>query len=224
VDIASIRSAHVTSPNRVTGRISPSSRRHRRIDVLVNNTSIGDDGPIEQQSLDDLRQGIQVKPPHRCTIVNNHCRSTVYGHQAIRTRAVIGQTRAFSCSGHTSLQVRGRAGRFCPSSGQPVAPGGEAMTFVQIIEMTTTKASEVEELMNGWMAATEGRRSASRSLLTKDRERPDTYVQVVEFPSYEEAMANSALPETTALAENLSDLCVSGPTFRNLDLVRVDEL
>jgi hypothetical protein len=98
------------------------------------------------------------------------------------------------------------------------------MTFVQIIEMTTTKASEVEELMNGWMAATEGRRSASRSLLTKDRERPDTYVQVVEFPSYEEAMANSALPETTALAEKLSDLCVSGPTFRNLDLVRVDEL
>ena len=78
--------------------------------------------------------------------------------------------------------------------------------------------------MNGWMAATEGRRSASRSVLTKDRERPDTYVQVVEFPSYEEAMANSALPETTAFAEKLSALCVSGPTFRNLDVVRVDEL
>jgi hypothetical protein len=75
------------------------------------------------------------------------------------------------------------------------------MTFVQIIEMTTTKAPEIEELMDGWMAATEGRRSASRSLLTKDRKRPDTYVQVVEFPSYEEAMANSALPETTAFAE-----------------------
>jgi hypothetical protein len=98
------------------------------------------------------------------------------------------------------------------------------MTFVQIIEMTTTKAPEIEELMDGWMAATEGRRSASRSLLTKDRERPDTYVQVVEFPSYEEAMANSALPETMAFAEKLSALCSSGPTFRNLDLVRVDEL
>jgi hypothetical protein len=49
-------------------------------------------------------------------------------------------------------------------------------------------------------------------------------VQVVEFPSYEEAMANSALPETTAFAGKLSALCVSGPTFRNLDLVRVDEL
>ena len=98
------------------------------------------------------------------------------------------------------------------------------MAFVQIIEMTTTKVPEVQELMNGWMAATEGRRSASRSVLTKDRERPDTYVQVVEFPSYEEATANSALPETTAFAEKLSALCVSGPTFRNLDVVRVDEL
>jgi quinol monooxygenase YgiN len=98
------------------------------------------------------------------------------------------------------------------------------MTFVQIIEMTTTKAAEVEELMNGWMAATEGRRSARRSLLTKDRDRPDTYVQVVEFPSYEEAMANSALPETAAFAEKLSALCTSGPAFRNLDLVRVDQL
>ena len=71
---------------------------------------------------------------------------------------------------------------------------------------------------------TEGRRSTSRSLLTKDRERPDTFVQVVEFASYEEAMANSGLPETTAFAEKLSALCVSGPTFPNLDLVRVDEL
>ena len=98
------------------------------------------------------------------------------------------------------------------------------MTFVQIIEMTTTKASEIEELTNGWIAATEGRRSARRSLLTKDRERPDTYVQVVEFPSYEEAIANSGLPQTAAFAEKLPALCASGPTFRNLDLVRVDEL
>lgn len=98
------------------------------------------------------------------------------------------------------------------------------MTFVQVIDMTTTRVAEIEELMGQWLAATEGRRSAQRSLLTKDRERPDTYVQVVEFPSYEEAMANSALPETAAFAQKLSALCVSGPTFRNLDVVRADVL
>jgi len=98
------------------------------------------------------------------------------------------------------------------------------MAFVQVIEMVTTKVAEIEELMSEWVAATEGRRSAHRSLLAQDRERPDTYVQVVEFPSYEEAMANSALPETATLAAKLSALCASGPTFRNLDVVRIDEL
>jgi hypothetical protein len=98
------------------------------------------------------------------------------------------------------------------------------MEFVQVIEVTTTKIAEIEELMSDWMAATQGSRSAQRSLLTKDRERADTYVQVVEFPSYEEAMANSALPETATFAEKLSALCTSGPTFRNLDVVRIDQL
>jgi hypothetical protein len=98
------------------------------------------------------------------------------------------------------------------------------MAFVQVIELTTTKVAEIEELMNQWRAATAGRRSARRGLLAKDRERPDTYVQVVEFPSYEEAMANSALPETAEFAGKLSALCSSGPTFRNLDVVQVEEL
>jgi hypothetical protein len=98
------------------------------------------------------------------------------------------------------------------------------MAFVQVIEFTTTKVAEAEELMSGWVAATQGRRSAQRSLLTQDRERADTYVQVVEFPSYEEAMANSALPETAALARKLSALCTSGPSFRNLDVLRADQL
>ncbi len=40
-----------------------------------------------------------------------------------------------------------------------VAPGGEVMAFVQNIEMTTAKVPEIEEVMNGWMAATEGRRA-----------------------------------------------------------------
>jgi NAD(P)-dependent dehydrogenase (short-subunit alcohol dehydrogenase family) len=32
----------------------------RRLDVLVNNAGICDDGPIEQQSLEDLRRVIEV--------------------------------------------------------------------------------------------------------------------------------------------------------------------
>ncbi len=98
------------------------------------------------------------------------------------------------------------------------------MTFVQIIEITTARFSEVEALMEDWIIKTEGKRSASRGLLTQDRDRPGTYVQIVEFPSYEEAMANSALPETGDFAERLTVLCDRPPSFRNLDLLREDTL
>ncbi len=98
------------------------------------------------------------------------------------------------------------------------------MTFIQIIEMVTTQPEEAQRLVDDWQAQTEGRRTAQRGTLTKDRDRPDTYVQIVEFPSYEDAMANSALPETAAFAEQLAKLCDAPMTFRNLDVQRVEEM
>jgi len=95
------------------------------------------------------------------------------------------------------------------------------MTFVQIIEYTTSRPDEVRALIDEWWRATEGRRQVIRSVVGVDRERPDRYVQMVEFPSYERAMDNSALPETTALAERIAALCDDPPRFRNLDVVNV---
>ena len=97
------------------------------------------------------------------------------------------------------------------------------MAFIQLIEMTTTRREEIEALVQQWLSQTEGRRTARRSTVTQDHDRPGTYVQVVEFPSYEDAMANSALPETAALAERLAKLCDKPPVFRNLDVERVEE-
>lgn len=98
------------------------------------------------------------------------------------------------------------------------------MPFVQIIEMTTTRPDEVEALVDEWRAQTAGRRTAQRGIFTKDRDRPDVYVQIVEFPSYEDAMANSDLPETAAFAERLALLCQGPMQFRNLDVRRVEEM
>ena len=70
------------------------------------------------------------------------------------------------------------------------------------------------------MDKTKGKRAATRGTQTRDRDADNTYVQIVEFPSYEDAMANSNMPETGAFAAQLASLCDGPPTFRNLDVVR----
>lgn len=98
------------------------------------------------------------------------------------------------------------------------------MAFIQVIEFVTSRIDEVESVMDQWTAATEGRRKAHRATLTADRDTPNTYVQIVEFPSYEEAMENSALPETADFSGRLAALCDGPAMFRNLDVRRVETL
>ena len=98
------------------------------------------------------------------------------------------------------------------------------MTFIQLIGTTTTRRDEMGALVERWRSRTEGHRTARHCTATRDRDRPDTYILIVEFPCYEAAMANSALSETAHFAERLAELCDSPPTFRNLDVERADEL
>ena len=97
------------------------------------------------------------------------------------------------------------------------------MGFVQIIEMTTTEIDQIQKLDDEWQAASEGKRTATRAMVVKDRDKPDTYLVIVEFPSYEAAMANNDLPETAKFAEQISALC-KDQSFRNLDLIELNEL
>jgi quinol monooxygenase YgiN len=98
------------------------------------------------------------------------------------------------------------------------------MPFIQIIEFTTKQPDEIEQLVEEWRAATEGKRTAQRGTFTEDRDRPGTYVQIVEFPSFEDAMANSSLPETAALSERMAALCDGPARFVNLDVRSVAEM
>ncbi len=98
------------------------------------------------------------------------------------------------------------------------------MAFIQLIEITTTRPDAVEALLGEWRTKTSGRRTAQRGTFTQDRERPNTYVQIVEFPSYDEAMANSDLPETASFAERLRQLCDGPILFRNLDVRSVETM
>ena len=94
--------------------------------------------------------------------------------------------------------------------------------FVQIIEYTTTRFDELNALADEWFRTTEGKRATGWALGTSDRDRPNTYLTIVEFDSYEAAMRNNELPETQRFAEQMTKLCDGPPTFRNLDVFRED--
>ncbi|GAA2586005.1 hypothetical protein GCM10010304_31290 [Streptomyces roseoviolaceus] len=110
------------------------------------------------------------------------------------------------------------------SSAGPRGAGGEAMTFVQLIECRTSRLDEMNRLMDRWVEQTKGKRTASHSVVAKDRADASHVVEIVEFPSYEEAMRNSGLPETGRIFQEMVALCDETPTFTDLDVVRDEQL
>jgi hypothetical protein len=92
------------------------------------------------------------------------------------------------------------------------------MAFIQIIEFTTDDFEAVRQVDREWSAATEGKRTALRQIVARDRSRPDRYLAFVFFDSYESAMQNSALPETQAFSERYSAVTKS-VAFQDLDVV-----
>jgi hypothetical protein len=91
--------------------------------------------------------------------------------------------------------------------------------FVQIFEVRTSHPDQLQQVGDEWEQATEGKRTARRRILCRDRNDPDRYLNIVFFDSYESAMENSALPETDALSKKLMSLVDGPPTFYNLDVV-----
>jgi quinol monooxygenase YgiN len=93
------------------------------------------------------------------------------------------------------------------------------MSFIQVIEVRTNRIDELEALDREYEAATAGRHTVRRSIVTRDRNDPDRYLIHVFFDSYESAMANSNMPETAALAEKMGPLLNAPPIFHDLDII-----
>ncbi|WP_338896505.1 ester cyclase [Streptomyces sp. TG1A-60] len=98
------------------------------------------------------------------------------------------------------------------------------MTFVQLIDCKTSRFDEMNQLMDTWVEQTRGKRTATHNLIGKDRSDASHFVEIVEFPSYEEAMRNSNLPETDRIFREMVALCDETPTFTDLDIVRDEQL
>jgi hypothetical protein len=93
--------------------------------------------------------------------------------------------------------------------------------FVQIIEFTTSRIDEIRALNEQW-GEDHPQSGPNRIIVTADRDRASTYLSVVEFASYDEAMRNSDDPKTGEWAGKLAALCDSPPTFRNLDVIHTE--
>jgi hypothetical protein len=98
------------------------------------------------------------------------------------------------------------------------------MAFIQIIEFETDRIDEGRKFVDEYRAATEGKRTATRGVLTEDRDNPGHYVNIIFFPSYEEAMKNSELPETQELSGKLMSIGKGEPKFYNLDVIDDNDL
>lgn len=98
------------------------------------------------------------------------------------------------------------------------------MTFVQLIDCKTRDVDRLNRLMDDWVEATQGKRTATHSIVGRDRSDSTHIVEIVEFPSYEEAMQNSGLPETDRIFQEMVAACDEAPTFTDLDVVRDEQL
>jgi hypothetical protein len=61
-------------------------------------------------------------------------------------------------------------------------------------------------------------------VLRQDRDAPDRYLLMVEFESYELGRQNSGRTETGEFAAFLAGISESPLTFRNLDVLREEDL
>jgi hypothetical protein len=93
------------------------------------------------------------------------------------------------------------------------------MAFIQVIEFRTSEYDQIRALDDEWERATEGTRTARRSIVTRDRNDPDRHLVVVFFDSYESAMENSSLPATGEFAAKVGALVDGGMSFIDLDVI-----
>ena len=98
------------------------------------------------------------------------------------------------------------------------------MKFAQIIEFSTGRIDEFNSKLDAWIANSEGHRIPHRAVLRRDRDANNVYLLMVEFASHEQGMENSNRPETGEFAAFLSEISDGDLKFRNLDVLREDDL
>jgi hypothetical protein len=93
------------------------------------------------------------------------------------------------------------------------------VAFIQIIECRTDRYDDLKRIEAEWRAATEGKRTLRRSIITRDRNDPSRHLILAFFDSYESAMVNSDLAETSEFGRKQQELITGPMTFHDLDVL-----
>ena len=90
--------------------------------------------------------------------------------------------------------------------------------FIQFVEFETTDIDAVVAALERYRDEHPGALKASISTTVEDRDRPGTYLSIVEFPSYEAAMEQQEHPANSEFSATVAKLMSGPPRFRNLDV------
>lgn len=94
------------------------------------------------------------------------------------------------------------------------------MVFIQTISFSTSRYDEMQKMMDEFDEQQGAQSPGFRGLkILKDRDNEGRFLVVAEFESYEQAMENSARPETDAFAKKMAEMSDAAPSFGNYDLV-----
>ena len=90
--------------------------------------------------------------------------------------------------------------------------------FIQLIEYETNDIKAVEESLLKFREEHPGVMTFTTSRIAEDRDKPGTYISIVEFDSYESAMQQSNNPDLSAYVQKVGPELMTTRSFRNLEV------
>lgn len=90
--------------------------------------------------------------------------------------------------------------------------------FIQLIEFETNDIEAVQKSILKFRDEHPDVMTFTTSRVAEDRDKPGTYISIVEFPSYEEAMKQSNHPALSEFVQSIGSELMADRRFRNLDV------
>jgi predicted small metal-binding protein len=97
----------------------------------------------------------------------------------------------------------------------------EPGSFMQLIEFHARDLDGFGRIAEEWRERMGRETTARWGVVAADRDRADTYVEIVAFPDHASAMRNSDHPVTADFAKRMQEVTEGEASFRNLDVERV---